>query len=267
MKKWIAAFVCLLVSASVVLANVVPINAATETNVNAGSLTITGDDITEGDDYDYVYDDDESAGLLTILSEKPMKISGNSSSDRIVVNSPNGANLILSNLTIDSSTIKVAALEIDAGITSEDAIINITLEDDNMLKSAPDCAGLQKSSETCKLVISEIKDGVGTLTAEGGQNSAGIGGGPNGNGSNITINSGTITATGGTLGAGIGGGNGGNGSNIQIYGGNITATGRSDGGAGIGGGNGGNGEKIYIYMTARKSLPQAPAEAQELAAA
>ena len=75
----------------------------------------------------------------------------------------------------------------------------------------------------------------GQLIANGGNNSAGIGGGNHGSGTNITINGGTVTARGGNDGAGIGGGFNGSGSNITINGGTVTATG-GNGGAGIGGG-------------------------------
>ena len=80
----------------------------------------------------------------------------------------------------------------------------------------------------------------GTVTATGGENGAGIGGGDYGSGENITITGGTVTAAGGYYGAGIGGGSGGSGSggsgkNITITGGTVNAAG-GWGGAGIGGG-------------------------------
>ncbi len=88
-------------------------------------------------------------------------------------------------------------------------------------------------------------DNDGSLTANGGANGAGIGGGNSRSGSNITIEGGTITANGGANAAGIGGGNGGDGSDITISGGNVTANG-GDYGAGIGGGHGGVGSDITI---------------------
>lgn len=77
-------------------------------------------------------------------------------------------------------------------------------------------------------------ESMGALTANGGTQQAGIGGGNQGSGGSITINGGTVTAIGRNDGAGIGGGNQGSGS-ITINGGKVTATGR-DHGAGIGGG-------------------------------
>lgn len=75
----------------------------------------------------------------------------------------------------------------------------------------------------------------GKISASGGYLAAGIGGGNGGDGGNVTINNGTVTAEGGYLAAGIGGGNGGDGGSITIKGGSVETTG-GDGGAGMGGG-------------------------------
>ena len=85
----------------------------------------------------------------------------------------------------------------------------------------------------------------GTITANGDTYAAGIGGGSNGSGSNIIINGGKVTANGGTRAAGIGGGKAGSGSNIIINGGTVTANG-GDGDTGIGGGHLGDGSNIFI---------------------
>ena len=85
----------------------------------------------------------------------------------------------------------------------------------------------------------------GNVTAKGGEKAAGIGGGWYSNGGTITINGGTVTANGGKDGAGIGGGWYSNGGNITISGGTVTATGGS-GGAGIGSGVNGSGGIITI---------------------
>ncbi|MCQ2312364.1 MAG: hypothetical protein MJZ84_02785 [Paludibacteraceae bacterium] len=85
----------------------------------------------------------------------------------------------------------------------------------------------------------------GKVTAKGGTYAAGIGGGQVGSGSNITINGGEVTANGGDSAAGIGGGMTKDGSNITINGGVVTANG-GDMAAGIGGGIGGSGFDIYI---------------------
>ena len=85
----------------------------------------------------------------------------------------------------------------------------------------------------------------GTLTARGGNNGAGIGGGDGRNGGTTIINGGTITSTGGYAGAGIGGGNGGDGGTTIINGGTVTAIAISFA-AGIGGGDGGVGTSTVI---------------------
>lgn len=96
------------------------------------------------------------------------------------------------------------------------------------------------------------KESVGNITINGGtvtaigSYSAGIGGGNQGSGGNITINGGTVKATGGGYAAGIGGGRSGSVGNITIHGGNVTATGGNVATtgqrvAGIGGGYDGSG--------------------------
>ena len=122
--------------------------------------------------------------------------------------------------------------------------VEIELDGDNELKSGTQSAGLEKTS-TGTLTLKDDNKEAGSLTATGGFNSAGIGGGYLGDGKNITITGGTVTATGGSSGAGIGGGREGKGENITIKGGTVNATGNEDG-AGIGGGSSGSGENITI---------------------
>ena len=86
---------------------------------------------------------------------------------------------------------------------------------------------------------------MGALTATGGENDAGIGGGDRGSGGTIAINGGKVTANGGGWSAGIGGGYKGSGGTITINGGEVTASG-GIWGAGIGGGSGGFGGTITI---------------------
>ena len=121
--------------------------------------------------------------------------------------------------------------------------VEIELDGDNELKSGTQSAGLEKNS-TGKLTLKDDSKEAGSLTATGGNNAAGIGGGFQGNGENITITGGTVTATGGFSAAGIGGGREGKGENITITGGTVNAT--SNDGAGIGGGLLGSGENIAI---------------------
>ena len=121
--------------------------------------------------------------------------------------------------------------------------VEIELDGKNELKSGYDRAGLEKNTSEGTLTLKDDnKDG--SLKATGGDSGAGIGGGVNGSGENITINGGSVTATGGKWAAGIGSGVG-NGKNITINGGTVNATG-TDGGAGIGGGSRCSGEAITI---------------------
>ena len=134
--------------------------------------------------------------------------------------------------------------------------VEIELDGKNELKSGYYRAGLEKNTSAGTLTLKDDNKeaGSGSLNAEGGALSAGIGGSYNGDSANngtknIIITGGTVTATGGDGGAGIGGGNGGAAENITITGSTVTATGGSAlgfGGAGIGGGVTGIGEAITI---------------------
>jgi len=86
----------------------------------------------------------------------------------------------------------------------------IELDGDNKLKSGSNNAGLEKNKQESKgtLTIKDDKGKDGSLTAEGGEGGAGIGGGAERTGSNITIRGGTIEAVGGSNAAGIGDGAG-----------------------------------------------------------
>ena len=184
-------------------------------------------------------------------------------------------------ITINASENATANVTIsDVNINTSDAAVftkgkgnvNIELDGTNTLKSSNWHAGLEKNNdgkltitdknENGKLIATGSRYGAGIgggnqrngsnititggeITAIGGYNGAGIGGGDLGGGSNITITGGEITAIGGYSGAGIGGGNYKDGNDINIAGGKVTATG-GDYGAGIGGGNQGNGKNITI---------------------
>ena len=87
----------------------------------------------------------------------------------------------------------------------------IELDGKNELKSGSYNAGLEKNGHEAEgtLTIKDDKGKDGSLTAEGGDNGgAGIGGGKESTGSNITIRGGTIEAVGGSSAAGIGDGAG-----------------------------------------------------------
>ena len=86
----------------------------------------------------------------------------------------------------------------------------IELDGKNELKSGGYKAGLEKNGDESsgKLTIKDDKGKDGSLTAEGGEGGAGIGGGKESTGSNITIRGGTVEAVGGSNAAGIGDGAG-----------------------------------------------------------
>ena len=187
-------------------------------------------------------------------------------SNTITINASENAtaNVTISDVNINTSDAAV--------ITKGKGNVNIELDGTNTLKSSNWHAGLEKNNdgkltitdknENGKLIATGSRYGAGIgggnqrngsnititggeITAIGGYNGAGIGGGDLGGGSNITITGGEITAIGGYSGAGIGGGNYKDGNDINIAGGKVTATG-GDYGAGIGGGNQGNGKNITI---------------------
>ena len=104
------------------------------------------------------------------------------------------------------------ARESNAAVTVQgDHDATIELDGKNELKSGSYNAGLEKNGHESEgiLTIKDDKGKDGSLTAEGGDNGgAGIGGGKESTGSNITIRGGTIEAVGGSSAAGIGDGAG-----------------------------------------------------------
>lgn len=123
-----------------------------------------------------------------------------------------GAKVTLSNVKINASG---AAVSVSGNV-------ELVITGTNTLHSGENRAGLEKADDDGTLTIS----GPGKLNAYGGQGGAGIGGGFQGDGKNITIEGGTVHAeSGGGSGpvAAIGGGRvDGKGENIQITGGNVT---------------------------------------------
>ena len=100
--------------------------------------------------------------------------------------------------------------ESNAAVTVQgDHDATIELDGKNELKSGGYNAGLEKNGHESEgtLTIKDDKGKDGSLTAEGGDGGgAGIGGGKESTGSNITIRGGTIEAVGGSSAAGIGDG-------------------------------------------------------------
>ena len=147
-------------------------------------------------------------------------------------------------LTSGDWTIEDATVTVTGRITIS-GTVNLLLPDGKTLNAS---RGITVS-EGNTLVIDKFdseSNGTGTLNATGENFNAGIGGGTNQAGGNITIKGGTVTANGGYEGAGIGGGKKGSGGIITISDtADVTATG-GDYGAGIGGGDNGAGGTIKI---------------------
>ena len=216
--------------ALLLLANL-PVSAlAAEWDIGNGDITVNagsgGQTVTQGSQVDVP----DSAPVIT----------GSSTENTVTINAEKDqtANVTLSDANIDVSGAGKAAVS-----TNGEGNVSIELDGENTLKSGKGHAGLEKKNGG-KLTIAD-EDKNGKLTAEGGKYGAGIGGGDQGAGSDITISGGEVNATGGTSGAGIGGGYNGNGSDITITDGEVNATGGKYG-AGIGGGEYGIGKDIII---------------------
>ena len=167
-------------------------------------------------------------------------ITGTSKENNVTINAEKDqtANVTLSGVNIDVRDKGKAAVS-----TAGEGNVSIELNGGSTLRSGYEHAGLEKNNGGSLTIADEDKNG--KLTAWGGQQGAGIGGGSGKDGSNIFITGGGVNAIGGLAAAGIGGGLGGNGSNITISGGKVGATNGLNG-AGIGGGQHGSGSNITI---------------------
>ena len=167
-------------------------------------------------------------------------ITGTSKENNVTINAEKDqtANVTLSDVNIDVRDKGKAAVS-----TTGEGNVSIELNGGSTLRSGYEHAGLEKNNGGSLTIADEDKNG--KLTAWGGQQGAGIGGGSGKDGSNIFITGGGVNAIGGLAAAGIGGGLGGNGSNITISGGKVGATNGLNG-AGIGGGQHGSGSHITI---------------------
>ena len=146
-------------------------------------------------------------------------ITGESDKNTVTIDTSKGdVDVTFDDLKIDVSGKKEGdgsddspAQESKAAVTVQgDHDATIELDGDNELKSGGYNAGLEKNEHESKgtLTIKDDKGKDGSLTAEGGDGGAGIGGGKESTGSNITIRGGTIEAVGGSNAAGIGDGAG-----------------------------------------------------------
>ena len=144
-------------------------------------------------------------------------ITGESDKNTVTIDTSKGdVDVTFDDLKIDVSGKKEGDVSgdgpVDAGkaaVTVQgDHDVTIELDGDNELKSGSCNAGLEKNEHESKgtLTIKDDKGKDGSLTAEGGDGGAGIGGGAEKTGSNIIIRGGTIEAVGGSNAAGIGDG-------------------------------------------------------------
>ena len=219
----------------------------------AGTWDIAKGDIT------VKADEAEGTNRVTQGEQKDVKdtdtvITGESKEHTVTIDTSKGdVDVAFDDLKIDVSGRDEgnAAVRVEGG-----GDVTVELDGDNELKSGGFNAGLEKDGHKSEgtLTIKDDNDTKGSLTAEGGdRGGAGIGGGMESTGSNITIRSGTVEAVGGAGAAGIGGGAYGTGHDIEITGGKVSATGGSysgyegdtrSGAAGIGDGAGTEGREI-----------------------
>ena len=146
-------------------------------------------------------------------------ITGESDKNTVTIDTSKGdVDVTFDGLKIDVSSKTEGDVSGDGPIDESKAAVTvqgdhdatIELDGDNELKSGGYNAGLEKNEHESKgtLTIKDDNDTKGALTAEGGFGGAGIGGGIESTGSNITIRGGTIEAVGGSNAAGIGDGAG-----------------------------------------------------------
>lgn len=204
---------------------------AKDYHIDYGDIKVDQDKVSYTDKDGTKYDNEKNEDGDIIITGK---------SDENTV-SVKDADVTFKDLEIDRSASSTAA---DGAAVSVSGNSSIELDGKNTISSGMGHAGIEKADDNGTMTIKDDNNVSGSLTANGGFGGAGIGGGNNADGSDITITGGTIIANGGFGGAGIGGGSssisgGGNGSDITISGGNVTANGGTAG-AGIGGGDGDN---------------------------
>ena len=168
------------------------------------------------------------------------------------------ANVTLDGVNIDTRGTHKAAVEIQG-----EGDVVIELDGSNTVQSDWNRAGVEKNtsdpwgtnpgSGNGNLTITDENETHGSLKATGGSLGAGIGGGHDRSGSNITITGNAeVTAQGGHGAAGIGGSDDNDGRNITISGNAEVIAIGGDGGAGIGGGSAcGDGSYITIEGNAK----------------
>ena len=198
------------VIAGIVVSSGIPAYAA-RWDIANGDITVKAGDtegtnkVTQGE----TIDKDDTNTVIT----------GESDKNTVTIDTSKGdVDVTFDDLKIDVSGKKEGDGSDDSPVQESKAAVTvqgdhdatIELDGDNELKSGGYNAGLEKNEHESKgtLTIKDDNDTKGALTAEGGFGGAGIGGGIESTGSNITIRGGTIEAVGGSNAAGIGDGAG-----------------------------------------------------------
>lgn len=234
MGKWIVRIASLLLIAAFLPTAVL----AAEWNLENGSIEITATANAGGGTTQTV----SQGGSSAEDSNPTITSNGNQTGYTITIKAEKDTT---ANVTIKDTNISTG----NAAIKTEGkGNVNLNVEGINTVSSGDKHAGVEKANDGNLTIGSE--SGEGELTANGGHGGAGIGGGYEGSGSDITITGGEITTNGGGEAAGIGGGVLGSGSDITITGGEVTANGGLCG-AGIGGGYKGSGSDVTISKDSR----------------
>jgi len=186
-------------------------------------------DVSESNQFQITLSDYDEDVILTGTSEE-VKIT--------IMADPNAdKNVVLRDLNIEETSFTGFPLFVVVGSGN----VSLELDGTNSIKSAY-FAGVYAYQST--ITIKDDNETPGSLVAEGGTMSAGIGGINIDSEVNVIINGGEVTAIGGEGGAGIGSG-GSSAGTVTINGGTVTAIG-GEGGAGIGGGIKSSGSTVTI---------------------
>lgn len=198
------------VIAGIVVSSGIPAYAA-RWNIADGDITVRADE-AEGTNR-------VSQGKNVDVKDTDTVITGKSEEHTVTIDTSGGkVDVTFDDLKIDvSGKTEVDGSDdspVDAGkaavTVKGDHDATIELDGDNKLKSGSGNAGLEKNKHESEgtLTIKDDNGKDGSLTAEGGDDGAGIGGGIGSTGSSITIRGGAVEAVGGSNAAGIGDGAG-----------------------------------------------------------
>ena len=198
------------VIAGIVVSSGIPAYAA-PWNIADGDITVKAGD-TEGTNW-------VTQGKKENVEDTDTVITGKSEEHTVTIDTSKGkVDVTFDDLKIDVSGKKEGDGSDDSPVDAGKAAVTvqgghdatIELDGDNELKSGSGNAGLEKNKHESKgtLTIKDDKGKDGSLTAEGGDDGAGIGGGIGSTGSSITIRGGAVEAVGGSNAAGIGDGAG-----------------------------------------------------------